>query len=134
MAWFDELDEQTQQQWQSRFAQERVDLSASVEATLTDSSLQEKQWTEETDSSVQISKGMMLIPPRLSLQSRSMPVVSPGEFSQSAGQPEMPSTPGPGARPVPSTQSANVLVRLAQRITTSLASFGASMQSPAYTV
>ncbi len=134
MAWFDELDEQTQQQWQSRFAQERVDFSASVEATLTDSSLQEKQWAEETDSSVQVSKGMMLIPPRLSLQSRPMPVVRPGAFSQPAAQPEMPSTPGPGARPVPSTQSANVLVRLAQRITTSLASFGASMQSPAYTV
>ncbi len=43
MAWSDELDGQAQQQWHSRVAQKRLDLSASVEETL----LQPAQATEE---------------------------------------------------------------------------------------
>lgn len=43
MAWSDELDGQEQQQWDSRVAQKRLDLSASVEETL----LQPGQATEE---------------------------------------------------------------------------------------
>src|SRR5213080_4433091 len=54
MAWSDELDGQAQQQWHSRIAQKRLDLSASVEETL----LQPAQATEEIAAPVQNKPGL----------------------------------------------------------------------------
>jgi len=47
MARFNELDEQAQQQWDTRIAQKRLALSASVEETLKDTSEQEDQEPDE---------------------------------------------------------------------------------------
>lgn len=70
---------QTQQPWLSQLDRERRNLSASVEETL--ESAQEQDWDEEdeipespTDTT---APRQALIPPRLSLQSKSMPAVRP---------------------------------------------------------
>src|SRR5947209_7574247 len=92
MAMFDELDEQAQQQWFARIARKRLDLSASVEETLIDGSVQEDQEPGEADSSLLPSKDSTLIPPRLNLQSKHTPVVHSQATSASAKVPSTRST------------------------------------------
>src|SRR5450755_4094473 len=87
MVWLEEPEEQKAQQWQSRIAQQRLDLSASVEAALVDSSMppEEVAWVEEATNATNtasISKGVPLISPRLSLQSRPMPTVQPQPIAE----------------------------------------------------
>lgn len=72
----DDIDEKKQQQWQSRVAQERLDLSASVEEALVDASANEDVDADELENDVPLLKSTTLIPPRLSLQSKPLPVVS----------------------------------------------------------
>jgi len=57
MAWSDELDGQAEQQWHSRVAQKRLDLSASVEETLLQPA-QATQATEEIAAPVQNKPGL----------------------------------------------------------------------------
>src|SRR5947199_6138005 len=57
MAWSDELDGQAQQQWHSRVAQKRLDLSASVEEALLQP-VQTAQATEEIAAPVQNKPGL----------------------------------------------------------------------------
>src|SRR5436305_13841759 len=57
MAWSDELDGQAQQQWHSRVAQTRLDLSASVEERLLQP-VQRPQATEEIAAPVQNKPGL----------------------------------------------------------------------------
>jgi len=81
MAWPGELDEQAQQEWDSRFAKKREELSKSVEETLADGMLAEEQLTDDLDESdehVQGKNKSLVIPPRLSLQSKPIPVVRVG--------------------------------------------------------
>jgi hypothetical protein len=114
MALFEESDEQKSQQWQSRVAQKRLDLSASVEETLGDSSsLEDEEWSEEDENPRQVSssQGTALIPPRLSLQSKPLPIVR----SQAAVEPIAPT-----GRTV---ESGNIIARVAHRITSRLSSF-----------
>lgn len=78
MAWPGKLDEQAQQEWDARFAKKREELSKSVEETLTDGTLAEELLTDEVDESdehVQGKNNSLVIPPRLSLQSKPIPVV-----------------------------------------------------------
>ncbi len=87
-----QLDDINEQQWHARIAHKRLDLSTSVQETLAESPLQEDEWLDELDetgefnSSKPVSqaniqaetgskKNLALIPPRLSLQSRSLPVM-----------------------------------------------------------
>jgi hypothetical protein len=95
----DKADEQKQQEWQARFAQKRLDLSQSVEEALADPSLQEDEWADDEDELDSLEddsvfafeigeeinvKDISLIPPRLTLQSKPMPVVRPDTPSQPA--------------------------------------------------
>jgi hypothetical protein len=78
MAWPGEPGEQAQQDWHSRSAKKRAELSISVEETLADGTLAEDLLSdelEEQEESVQASKSSVIIPPRLSLQSKPIPVV-----------------------------------------------------------
>lgn len=75
MAWHSEPVEQVQQDWHSRFAKKRAELSLSIEETLADNTLIEDPFSDEVDESFQVNKSSVIIPPRLSLQSKSMPVV-----------------------------------------------------------
>ncbi len=78
MACSDELDEQAQQEWDSRFAKKREELSKSVEETLVDGTLAEELLTDElyeSDEHVQGTNKSLVVPPRLSLQSKPIPVV-----------------------------------------------------------
>jgi hypothetical protein len=78
MAWPGELGEQAQQDWHSHSAKKRAELSISIEETLVDDSLTEDPFSDELDELeefVQGSKSSVIIPPRLSLQSKSIPVV-----------------------------------------------------------
>src|SRR5947209_4637034 len=71
----DDIDEKKQQQWQSRVAQERLDLSASVEEALVDASANEDMDVDELEDDLSLLKSTTLIPPRLSLQSKPLPAV-----------------------------------------------------------
>ncbi len=75
MAWQSEPEEQVQQDWQVRSAKKREELSLSIEETLADNALIEDPFSDEVDESLQVSKSSVIIPPRLSLQSKPMPVV-----------------------------------------------------------
>ncbi len=77
MARFDEHDYASPPQWHSLAAQKRLDLSASVTEAMLDAS-KEEQESDEDGSMPLPSQDSMLIPPRLSLQSRPLPVVHPG--------------------------------------------------------
>jgi len=87
-----QLDDIDEQQWHARVARKRLDLSTSVEETLAENSFQEDEWLDELDGGDEINsskhesqfdiqagigskKNLALIPPRLSLQSRSLPVM-----------------------------------------------------------
>lgn len=84
MEWSQETDKEVKQQWLARFAQERLNLSASVEEALADPSIQEDLLSDEQDSTpenggepISESHSKAIIPPKLSLQSRPMPAVHP---------------------------------------------------------
>ncbi|HEY7417340.1 MAG TPA: hypothetical protein VH593_19305, partial [Ktedonobacteraceae bacterium] len=82
----EEQNKQDQQPGLSRLDQERRDLSASVEETL--ESVQGQDWDEEDedveDSMSTTAPRPALFPPRLSLQSKSMPAVRETEDAASA--------------------------------------------------
>ncbi len=123
MVFFEEPDEQKAQQWQSRIAQQRLDLSASVEAALGDSSLlpEEEEWVEEAKNTTSVSQDAPLIPPRLSLQSKPMPMVR----SQPTAEPVTPSMVAErerAARATRTVESGNMIARVAHRISSSLSS------------
>ncbi len=88
MAWQSEPDEQVQQDWQVRSAKKREELSLSIEETLADDALIEDPFSDDVDESFQDSKSSIIIPPRLSLQSKPMPVVrvEPKEVSNFASR------------------------------------------------
>jgi hypothetical protein len=75
MARHSEPDELVQQDWQVRSAKKREELSRSIEETLADDALIEDPFSDEEDEACQDSKSSMIIPPKLSLQSKPMPVV-----------------------------------------------------------
>ena len=81
MAWPGELGEQAQQDWHTRSAKKRAELSLSIEETLADDTLVEDPFSDEMDELEELiepvpgSKSTVIIPPRLSLQSKPMPVV-----------------------------------------------------------
>lgn len=120
MVFFEEPDELKAQQWQSRIAQQRLDLSASVEAALGDSSLppEEEEWVEEATNTASVSQDTPLIPPRLSLQSRPMPTVRP----QPTAEPVTPSMVADRERATRTVESGNIIARVAHRISSSLSS------------
>ena len=75
MARHSEPDELVQQDWQVRSVKKREALSRSIEETLADNALIEDPFSDEEDEAFQSSKHSMIIPPKLSLQSKPMPVV-----------------------------------------------------------
>jgi hypothetical protein len=75
MHWQDDRDEKKRQQWKSRIARERLDLSASVEETLSDESTLRELEMEEFDDFEPEAEEAMLIPPRLSLRSKPLPAI-----------------------------------------------------------
>ncbi len=75
MAWQSEPEEQVQQDWQVRSAKKREELSLSIEETLANKALIEDPFSDEVDESFQDNKSSMIILPKLSLQSKPMPVV-----------------------------------------------------------
>ncbi|HVB23209.1 MAG TPA: hypothetical protein VNG51_14805 [Ktedonobacteraceae bacterium] len=76
MARFEELDEQSQKQWLARIVREREHLSASVEEALQQPFVDDEQWEEEAENvEPPAVNHATLVPPLLSLQSKSMPTV-----------------------------------------------------------
>ncbi len=130
MTWFDEMDEQTQGQWRSRFEKGRLDLSASVEQALAEGAAQEV-WEEEDgeegeglvvdEHAGEVRKGTTVIPPRLSLQTKPMYAV--------ASHPAGVTSAGEAREPAQEKQHTGVFSRLAQRITMSLAAITLPFQA-----
>jgi hypothetical protein len=128
MFWSDDIDEQKQRQWHAKIARKRLDLSTSVEEALADNSLQENEWLDEegeSHSSKHISlanaqtdnkKNTSLVPPRLSLQSKSLPAIqsdTPMSLSESSSLPATPATPTtPTIRSEPKLAGRSTKVRL----------------------
>ena len=75
MAWHSKPDEAVQNEWQVRSAKKRDELSRSIEETLADGVLGEEPFADEMEEPFQSSKNSMIIPPKLSLQSKQMPAV-----------------------------------------------------------
>ncbi|MBO0777481.1 MAG: hypothetical protein J2P37_01525 [Ktedonobacteraceae bacterium] len=120
MALPEEHNEQDQSLWHSRFARERQDFSASVEATMHDEQDQEEDEAREEHATAQ---GKSLIPPRLSLQSRPMPVIRLDDpDDRSTRKLKVPETVELPA--TPSQQTRGFLARFARRLTSSLAILG----------
>jgi len=72
MAWQSDSDEHVQQDWQVRSAKKREELSKEIEETLAENVLIEDPFSDEV---LQDSNYPMIIPPKLSLQSKPVPVV-----------------------------------------------------------
>jgi hypothetical protein len=66
---------QLQNHWDARSAIKRDELSRSIEETLADSASLQEPFSDEEDEVIQDSNKSIIIPPKLSLQSKSMPVV-----------------------------------------------------------
>ena len=75
MAWHSKPDEAVQNEWQARSAKKRDELSRSIEETLADGVVGEELFADEMEEPFQSSKNSMIIPPKLSLQSKQMPAV-----------------------------------------------------------
>lgn len=75
MAWHSKPDEAVQNEWQVRSAKKRDELSRSIEETLVDGALGEEPFADELEEPFQSSNNYMIIPPKLSLQSKQMPAV-----------------------------------------------------------
>jgi len=75
MAWHSDSDGQIQNNWEARSAKKRDELSRSIEETLADSASLQEPFSDEEDEVILDSKNSIIIPPKLSLQSKSMPVV-----------------------------------------------------------
>lgn len=139
MALQEEPSEQPLRGWFSRYSRERHDLSASVEDALAVSS--EQQWDEEDDEVGLWSRSKQngsLIPPRLSLQSKQLPMVGSGGFVEAAAemQPEV-SASGKTPESIASTPQVprdNLWTRVARRITTSLVALGSTSYPEAFPV
>jgi hypothetical protein len=89
MTWPDERDERLPRRLYAQLAQERLDLSRSVEETLAEQPVQEDEWAEELDSpsdSAARASGAAIIQPRLTLQSRALVAVRPQSVVQSKTQ------------------------------------------------
>src|SRR5258708_1066983 len=84
---FDEHNNQVSEQWHSLTARQRLDLSASVEEAMRDVSLQdEPEESDENDSSsMHPSRGVGLIPPRLSLQTKPISALRPDMTAEASG-------------------------------------------------
>ena len=79
----EERNEQTQQAWRTHFEQERLDLSASVEAALIADGVLSQQWQDKLDEQEKpqpATGGTGIVSPRLSLRSRTLPAASAESF------------------------------------------------------
>jgi hypothetical protein len=132
MASNEERSEHTQRRWLSRLAEERHNLSVSVEEALGDQTLDEEQALDEAslqDRSMHAAHGETLFPPLISLQSRPMPTVTPGGFVEAASRSQagIPSSEDvQKADSAAQNENTNILKRFAQRLTTSLSAFGST--------
>ena len=80
--------EKVQHTWYSRLAQERRELSASVEESLFNTPLEESFWLDDQSQPATVvgtEKRNNVFPPRLSLQSRSLVGTSAGTSSSVGG-------------------------------------------------
>ena len=124
MALHEDHDPHAKHYWQARIARERQSISESVEETLADT-LSQEQWSDDEQQYVPIDRSPSsteLVPPRLSLQSKVQPSVRPASFVQSvtaeiAAQQAITKEKEERRKP----QNTNILTRLAQRFTSSIA-------------
>jgi len=119
MAWFQDGGKRTKHQWQSRFEKERLNLSASVEEALAEPSIQEDLLSEEPDDTGEPSSrphSTSIIPPKLSLQSKSMPAVQV-ESAKPAQAVVVDTAPAPSTCPVETPTRGQKKHRLAGRTT-----------------
>src|SRR5438552_2311561 len=114
----EERKEQNKQAWRAHLEQERLDLSASVEAALMDDGVRVQQWQdelEEQDDAQPVTSGTGIIPPRLSLQSRALSAVQPQRTVTTTSHQALSAS----VEEEVEQKSVGMLTRLAQRFTSS---------------
>lgn len=134
MVLIEEHDEQNQKTWLSRVARERQGISVSVEETLGDGTADDFVWLEEDgcgltgfQPSVQ---DKALVPPRLSLQSRVVEAVRSDADASSDARSYAVVPSGEVGERKPAIHGTNVLMRFAQRLTSSFGVLNAAPQTP----
>lgn len=75
MSWHSDSDEQIQNNWEARSAKKRDALSRSIDETLADTVTLQEPFSDEEDEIFHDNQSSFIIPPKLSLQSKSMPAV-----------------------------------------------------------
>ncbi len=123
MTSYEEHNLHTNPYWQARLERERRSISESVEETLADP-LSQEAWSDEEQQYVPVDpspSSTQLVPPQISLRSKVLPSIRPASFVQSV-------TAELAARQIVKEQeeqrkpqSTNMLARLAQRLTSSIA-------------
>ncbi|WP_149403847.1 hypothetical protein [Dictyobacter arantiisoli] len=125
---------QNQQAWLSRVARERQDLSVSVEETLGSSPLDELCWLDEDEHGLTnahlSAPEKSFVPPRLSLQSRVVEAIHSEDHAVAdlASYAVVPSGEVGERKPNTTTQNTNILMRFAQRLTSSFVAFNSAPQ------
>jgi hypothetical protein len=130
MSFYEEPDEQNEQAWRTHFEQERLDLSASVEAALLDNGVLTRQWPDELDEQP-VTGRTELVPPRLSLQSRLLPAVQPERIVPSTTDAQQAisysAVEKAQEQVAPPSQPSGMFARLARRFTSSFAAIRPEM-------
>jgi hypothetical protein len=88
MVWQGDSNGQLQNNWDARSAIKRDELSRSIEEALADSASLQEPFSGEEDEVFQDSNKSIIFPPKLSLQSKSMPVVRVVPTNASAALPK----------------------------------------------
>ncbi|WP_201360528.1 hypothetical protein [Dictyobacter formicarum] len=125
----EEHNEQNQQAWLSRVARERQGLSVSVEETLGDASSGESGWSEDDEHGMtNFTRSVhepSLVLPRLRLQSRAIEAIHTEEdaFADASSYTVVSSGEVEERKLDTATQNTNILMRFAQRLTSSFVAF-----------
>ncbi|GCE28368.1 hypothetical protein KDA_38520 [Dictyobacter alpinus] len=129
-----ENEEQNQHIWRSRVARERRGLSVSVEETLEDGLSDEFKWDEDERGSTNFTRSAYdasIVPPRFSLQSRTIEAIQSECIAAADATPYAVFSAGEVGERKPNitAHNSNILLRFAQRLTSSLGSFNATTDS-----
>lgn len=129
----EEHNEQNQQAWLYRVARERQDLSVSVKETLEDASSGELGWSEDDEHGMtnftQSVHEPSLVLPRLRLQSRVIEAIHTEEeaFADASSYTVVSSGEVEERKLNTAAQNTNILMRFAQRLTSSFVAFNGSV-------
>jgi hypothetical protein len=130
----EERNEPNKRAWRAHLEQERLDLSASVEAALVNDGAQAQDWQDELDEQDDVSPitgGTSIVPPRITLQSRMLPAVQPQQYGMVTTTSQQAISSSPSEEEEADPRSVGMLARLARRFTASFSAVHPAIKSEA---